>query len=81
MVLSSCTNSSNKEMDTHTHEDGAVHTNHNDDAAESTPNQEVFEVSKDSIQIKNDSLKTDSLKTKIKAEHTHSHEGGKEHKH
>jgi len=80
MIFGSCANSSNKKTDTHTHDDGAVHTNHSN-ATESTPNQEVFEVSKDSIQIKKDSLTTDSLKTKIKAEQSHSHEDGKEHKH
>lgn len=75
MMFGSCTNSSNKKTDTHTHDDGSVHTDHKN-GTESAPNQEVFEVNKDSLEIKKD-----SLKTKIKAEHSHSHEDGKEHKH
>lgn len=73
-VISSCVNPPSKNADTHIHDDGSSHTNHRE--TESIPNQEVFEISADSVQ-----LKTDSLQTTPIDEHTHSHEGGKEHKH
>lgn len=75
IFLGSCGNNSNDQTDSHTHDDGSVHNNHVNDS-EVAPEQEVFEVQKDSVQLENDSLKSVD-----ESEHSHSHDDGKEHKH
>ncbi len=75
ILLSSCGNDTNKKTDMHTHEDGSEHVNH-DNAFNEAPEQELFEIEHDSISAKKDTLKSDAKK-----EHSHSHEGGHEHKH
>jgi len=74
-LFSSCGNNSEKKTNTHTHHDGSVHNNH-DESHEVAPKQEVFEVESDSIEVKNDTSKTEAKK-----EHSHSHNGGHTHKH
>ncbi|KAA6345226.1 hypothetical protein EZS27_007202 [termite gut metagenome] len=73
-LFASCGNKSNKN-NTHTHEDGSVHTDHSA-AEQPKPVQESFEVKADSSAT----VKADSLKTKEK-EHTHDHGESKSHKH
>lgn len=73
ILLSSCGINSNKKTDTHTHEDGTEHINHDNGSVEA-PEQEVFEMEKDSLSTKNDTLKSDHEK-----EHSHSHEDGHKH--
>ena len=63
----------NKKTDTHTHEDGSEHVNH-DATPEVAPEQEVFEIESDSLTVENDSLKSEH-------ETEHSHEDGHGHKH
>jgi len=70
-LLGSCGNRSNKNTDTHSHEDGTEHTDHQSDTI---PKQESFEVHDES-----DHLKKDSLEKASKDEHKH--ESGKGHKH
>jgi hypothetical protein len=64
-LFTACTNQA-KEENSHQHEDGSTHADH--DAAQTPTNQEEFSV---------DTLRTDTT-TK---DSSHSHEGGKEHKH
>jgi len=72
-VFSSCRHNSSESSDTHTHEDGTVHSNHSHShSEEDMPQQEVFEVEIDSL-----SQKTDSMKQQVE----HSHNGGHTHKH
>ena len=73
ILLSSCQNNSSKQTDTHIHEDGTEHINH-ENSAETTPKQELFEVENDSLTIEKDSLNS-------KAGKMHSHDDGHEHKH
>ena len=73
ILFSSCHNNSSKKTDTHLHEDGTEHINH-DNSEEKMPKQELFEVEADSLTIKNDSLNSDQ-----KMEH--SHDDGHIHKH
>lgn len=72
ILFSSCGNKSSKNTDSHTHEDGTEHVNH--DNSEISPKQELFEVEIDSITVEKDSLKSEQ-KTE------HSHDGGHKHKH
>lgn len=73
ILFSSCRNTSSKKTDTHIHDDGTEHVNH-DNNTEKTPKQELFEVEIDSLTIEKDSLKSER-KTE------HSHEGGHKHTH
>lgn len=73
IILSSCVNKSNKNTDTHIHEDGTEHVNH-ESGSVTTPKQESFEVEIDSLTIIKDTLKSEH-------ETEHSHEDGHEHTH
>ncbi|KAF0129220.1 MAG: hypothetical protein FD155_2709 [Bacteroidetes bacterium] len=73
ILLSSCRNNSSKTTDTHMHDDGKEHVNH-DNKEEKTPQQELFEVEIDSLTTKKDSLNSDQ-------ETEHSHDDGHKHKH
>lgn len=73
ILLSSCRNNAPKQTDTHIHDDGTEHINH-DNSEEKMPEQELFEVEIDSLTIKKDSLNRDK-------ETEHSHDGGHTHKH
>lgn len=73
ILLSSCRNKSNKNSDTHVHEDGTEHVNHENNSV-TTPKQESFEVEIDSLTIEKDTLKSEHEKA-------HSHEDGHEHTH
>lgn len=75
IFLISCGDKSNEKTDTHIHEDGSLHSNH-DDGSVVMPEQEVFEVQKDSVQ-----LEKDTLKSVDESDLKHSHESGEEHKH
>ena len=75
IVLSSCRNKSTKKTDTHVHDDGTVHNNHNDGSV-AAPKQESFEVDVDSLYHEKDTLKEEHEKA-----HSHSHEDGHEHTH
>ena len=72
ITIISCDNNSSKNVDNHTHDDGTVHDNHTH-SSEEMPEQEYFEVEKDSLLTKKDSLNNDH-----KAEHSH---GGHTHTH
>ena len=73
ILFSSCRNKSSKQTDTHIHDDGTEHINH-DISEEKMPKQELFEVEIDSLTIEKDSLNKDQ-------ETEHSHDGGHIHKH
>jgi len=73
ILFSSCRNNSIKKSDTHIHDDGTEHINH-DNGAGMMPEQELFEVEIDSITIDKDSLISDHEKV-------HSHDGGQKHEH
>lgn len=73
ILFSSCRNNSSKKTDTHIHDDGTEHVNH-DNSTEKMPKQELFEVKVDSLTFKKDSLKSEH-------ETEHSHDGGHKHKH
>lgn len=73
ILLGSCPNKSPKQTDTHIHDDGTEHINH-DNSEEVMPKQELFEVEIDSLTIKKDSLNSDP-------ETEHSHDGVHKHKH
>lgn len=73
IILSSCVNKSNKNTDSHVHEDGTEHVNH-ENGSVTTPQQESFEVEIDSLANINDTLKREH-KTE------QSHEDGHEHTH
>ena len=73
ILLGSCRNNSAKKTDTHIHDDGTEHINH-DNNEEKMPEQELFEVEIDSLTIKKDSLNSDQ-------ETEHSHDGVHKHKH
>ena len=75
ILLSSCRNKSNKKTDTHVHDDGTVHINH-DNSSVAAPKQESFEVDIDSLHNEKDTLKNEH-----ETEHSHSHEDGHEHSH
>lgn len=75
ILLSSCRNKSNNKSDTHVHDDGTEHVNHDNDPV-NAPVQESFEVDIDSLH-----LEKDTLKNEHETEHSHSHEGGHEHTH
>jgi hypothetical protein len=71
-IFAGCTQAA-KKQDTHTHEDGSVHSNHSEQAI---PAQESFVLTSDTLTAKPDSL----------SNHVHDHEkthkhNGKEHKH
>ena len=72
-LLSSCGTNSNKKTDTHTHEGGSEHVNH-DNASDVAPKQEAFEVDNDSLHTEKDTMKNEH-------ENEHSHEDGHEHTH
>lgn len=67
ILISSCVNKHSKNTDTHVHEDGTEHVNH-DNSSEKMPQQESFEVITDSLSNGNDTIK----KT-LKKEHSHGH--------
>ena len=73
ILVGSCGDKSSKNSNTHTHEDGTEHVNH-DTTMEKAPEQEVFEVEIDSSAVEKNSLKS-------KQETEHSHDGGHKHKH
>jgi len=73
ILLSSCRNKSTINTDTHIHEDGTEHVNH-DTGLDEAPEQEVFDVEIDSLTTEKDSLKSEH-------EEMHSHDGGQNHKH
>lgn len=75
ILFTSCENNSTRKTETHKHEDGSEHVNHNN-TSNVAPEQELFDIDNDSLSIKNDTLKSEHEK-----EHSHSHEGGHEHKH
>jgi hypothetical protein len=75
ILLSSCRNKANKKPDTHVHDDGTEHVNHDNDTIKA-PAQESFEVDIDSLQVEKDTLKNEH-----EGEHSHSHEDGHEHTH
>ena len=75
ILFSSCGNKENTKSNVHTHEDGSVHTDH-DNGTVVTPKQELFEVKNDSVEIVNDTDKSEK-----ESEHDHSHENGHEHTH
>jgi hypothetical protein len=68
ILLSSCSNNSSNNKDTHVHDDGTKHSNH-DHKTDETPKQEQFEVG------------NDTLKNGEENNHTHSHDGGHDHTH
>ncbi len=74
ITVSSCGSRTNEKTDTHTHDDGSQHTNHNESTDEA-PKQELIEIH-DSVQSEKD-----TLINKHESDHEHSHETGKEHKH
>lgn len=75
ILFSSCGNNPDKKTNTHTHDDGSEHINH-DNSHEALPEQEVFELESDSLPVKKDTLNIEHQE-----EHTHSHEDGHEHSH
>lgn len=75
ILLSSCRNKSNRKTNTHIHDDGTEHIDH-ENGSVATPKQELFELEFDSLHIEKDTLNSEH-----ETEHSHSHEGGHEHTH
>lgn len=73
IFLSSCGINSTKKTDSHTHDDGTEHINH-DNSSVTAPKQELFEIDNDSL-----SIDKDTLKSEHDNEHSHSHEDGHKH--
>jgi len=75
-LFSSCGNSADKKTNTHTHEDGSEHINHDNNTHDEAPEQEVFELNSDPLHTEKD-----TMKSKHESAHSHSHEDGHEHTH
>jgi len=75
ILFSSCGTRTNENTDSHTHDDGTVHADHQN-GSDTIPEQEIFEVQNDS-----DQLGKDTLKSADESDHEHSHENGHEHQH